>query len=166
MPLNKAIDDLYAAASQNVAAASDDSDFPLIYTGRYIAIFKDDATDAAISQFKDAHSLSVASAADFEGSAVQFDNLGEAEVLVFPELNAALVSNEAYVAMFPPSDGMAVASDPGTPPPPPTLDPAGPIEAWVPEAFVYAIDDVDAVSADGTGTAAAPRPAQLLTDLT
>ncbi len=156
MPLNQSLDDLYAAASQNVAAANEDNETPLVYTGRYIAIFKDDASSAAISNFKDTHNLSVATASDAEGSAVQFDNLTDAEVLVFPELNAALVSGEAYAAMFPPSDAVAVAAEPGAPPPTPALDPDSPIEALIPEAFVYAIDDEDTVTADGTGTATAP----------
>jgi subtilisin family serine protease len=159
VPLNKSIDDLYAAASQGVTAASDDDPPPIVYTGRYIAVFKEGAGDAAISQFKDTHSLSVASASDFEGSAVQFENLGDTEVLVFPEINAAVVSSEAYAAMFPPSGGLAVADDTGGPPAPPALDPNGPIAQLIPEAFVYAADDTAVADAPSTGAATAAAAA-------
>ncbi len=164
MPLTQTIDDLYAAASQNAGVAEGDveSTPPLAYTGRYIAIFKDSATDTAISQFKETNNLSVASAASFGDSAVQFEDLGDAEVLVFEQLNAALISREAVAAIFPNANDVAVANDVAGndtgAPAVPTLDPNGPIEQLVPEAFVYAIDDSPSASGSG-GTATATAQA-------
>jgi subtilisin family serine protease len=156
MSLTQSIDDLFAAASQNAPAAALDDDQPTpppVYTGRYIAIFKDGAADAAVSQFKDTHSLSVASADSFEGSAVQFEALGDAEVLVFGAIGAALVSKDAYASMFPTSGDTAVADD-SAGPPAPQLDPNGPISALVPEAFCYALDD-SSTAGSGAGVATA-----------
>jgi subtilisin len=148
MPLTTSIDDLFTTASQQVAAAADDSAPQVVYTGRYIAIFKDNATDSAISQFKDTYSLSVASAASFEGQAVALEDLGDAEVLVFPNVGAALVSGEAYAAINPAS-GPSIAQA-GSPAPLP--DAASSIASLEPEFFVFATDPGDAT---GTATAAA-----------
>jgi subtilisin family serine protease len=147
MPLTTSIDDLFTAAAQQVGAVEEGAP-QLIYTGRYIAIFKDDATDAAISQFKDTYSLNTANAASFEGQAVSFDDLGDAEVLVLPMVGAALVSSEAYASI---AGGPAVAESGGSSGPP-AVDPSGPIESYEPEFFVFATDDA-------AGTAAAPATA-------
>jgi subtilisin family serine protease len=174
MPLTTSVDDLYTAASQQVATAAEDPTSQVIYTGRYIAIFKQDATDAAISEFKDTHSLNVASASSFEGQAVSFEDLGAAEVLVFPSVGAALVSSEAYAAISSGS-GPAIAEVgiASVPPPAPAPDPNSPIASYEAEFFVFAIDggsDASSSATDAgttaTATAAAPTYGLDLTGVT
>lgn len=133
MPLTTSIDDLFAAASQQASVAEGDSQQP-IYTGRYIAVFKDDATQEAIRQFQETYSLKVASADSFDGQAVPFEDLGDAEILVFPTIGAALVSGEAYASMNP-SDSTAVAEE-GTGAV--VSDSNSPIASMEREVFVYA----------------------------
>lgn len=144
MPLTTSIDDLLAAASSQVSAAAEDGATNPVYTGRYIAIFKDDATDAAVTQFQDTYNLKVASAASFEDQAVPFEDLGDAEVLVFPSLGAALVSAEAYASMNPAksSDEIGIAALPA--------DSNPSIASLEPEVFVYANDPGVAAAASTT----------------
>lgn len=173
MPLTTSIDDLFASASEQATTASAGDQTPqVIYTGRYIAIFKDDVTDEAVAQFQQSYSLNVASAASFDGQAVAFEDLGEAEVLVLPNVGVALISAEAYAAMSAPSPAVAQAGTDGTTggttggstsgatSGAPVLDPNGPIESLEPEFFLFAIDDS---TGDGTGTATAPATAPATT---
>lgn len=147
MPLTTSIDDLFNSASQQTASVAESSDNSPLYTGRYIAIFKDDATATAISQFQTNYNLNVASTESFEGNAVSFDDLGQAEVLVFPNIGAALVSGEAYAAITGQSGDTAIAEAPAAP------DANSPVASYEPEVFFDAIDD------DGTGTATATAAA-------
>ena len=107
MSLTTSIDDLFTAASQNTAGVADGSSAQPLYTGRYIAIFKPDATDDAITQFLNGFNLKSASAASFDSQAVSFSDLGDAEVLTFPSLGMALVSAEAYAAAQAPDNSAA-----------------------------------------------------------
>ena len=162
MPLTTSIDDLFTAASQQVATAADGSAPQVIYTGRYIAIFKEDAADAAISDFKDTHSLSVASASSFEGQAVTFEDLGDAEVLVFPNVGAALVSSEAYAAITSSGGATVAEADIASAAPAPSApDPNSPIASYEAEFFVFAIDDGSDTSGSATdaGSTATATPA-------
>lgn len=165
MPLTTSIDDLFTTASQQAGVAADDTS-QVIYTGRYIAIFKDDASDDAINQFMQNYNLNVANAASFDGQAVPFEDLGNAEVLVLPNVGAAVISAEAYVAMSSASapavastdgatDGTTDATSSDTTTGAPVLDPNGPVESLEPEFFLYAVDDS---TGDGTGTATATAP--------
>lgn len=79
-------DDLLAAALEGGANN--------LETGRYIATFKEGATDAAI-QALSAQGMQIASARDFDGAAVRFEGLDDADALVFPEIGAAVVSGAA-----------------------------------------------------------------------
>jgi hypothetical protein len=162
MPLTTSIDDLFAAASQAAAASSGGtgtSDKP-VYTGRYIAIFKPDATADAIQQFLTNASVKSASATSFDAQAVSFSDLGDAEVLVFPNLGLALVSADAYTALLrSPNDNAAVASADGTVPAETTTGSAAdsPLDSWEQETFFYADDDdtATATPADPSTAAAA-----------
>lgn len=138
MPLNQSIDDLFTAASTSAAASGGTAEQPL-YTGRYFAIFKPDATADQIQQFLDGASVKTASAASFDSQAVSFSDLGDAEVLTFPDLGVALVSSDAYASLQSPNSNMAVASANGDG----SQAPAGgsasdsPIDSWEQETFFY-----------------------------
>jgi subtilisin family serine protease len=136
MPLTTSIDDLFSAASQSAAdsGGGGTADKP-VYTGRYIVIFKPDATADAIQQFLTNANVNAASAASFDSQAVSFSDLGNAEVLTFPNLGLALVSSDAYASLQSPSNNAAVASADGTPPPAPATD--SPVDSWEQETFFY-----------------------------
>jgi subtilisin len=160
MPLTSSVDDLFTQASEQTAVAEGAAD-QAIYTGRYIAFFKDDATDAAINAFQTTYNVPVANATSFEGQQVSFGDLGDAEVLVFPAVGAALLSPEAYASINT-STGNAVAEagDTGSvgAAPAPDLPADSPIAFIEREIFVFAIDDdatADDPSASDTSDASA-----------
>lgn len=66
-----------------------------LYTGRQIVTFKPGAHQAAVANFSAVGSMRVASAADFDSHAVEFGELGDATMLVFPEINAAVMAAPA-----------------------------------------------------------------------
>ncbi len=148
MPLTTSIDDLFSAASQAATATSDGTNTSAqpLYTGRYIAVFKADATPDAIQQFLTNASIESASAASFDGQAVSFGDLGTAEVVTFPNAGVALVSAEAYAALQAPNNNAAVASADGTLPDATAAGSAAdsPVDVWEPETFFYADDDAAA----------------------
>jgi subtilisin len=151
MSLTTSIDDLFTAASQNTAGVADGSSAQPLYTGRYIAIFKPDATDDAITQFLNGFNLKSASAASFDSQAVSFSDLGDAEVLTFPSLGMALVSAEAYAAAQAPDNSAAVASADGSGASAPAPAPAdSPVASWEQEVFVYPSGTVPATPANVT----------------
>ncbi len=147
MPLTQSIDDLFSAASASAADNGGTADQP-VYTGRWIAIFKADATADQIQQFLTSANVSAASAASFDSQAVSFSDLGTAEVLTFPNLGVALVSSDAYASLQSPNNNAAVASADGSgagdPAPAPASATDSPVDSWEQETFFYA---------DGTATA-------------
>lgn len=108
-------DDLLAAA---LASGTE-----TLETGRYIATFKEGATDAGIQALSD-QGMQVADARDFEDQAVRFEGLGDADALVFPEIGAALMSGAAAAAREI-SAQSEIAAD-------------SPVETIEPEYFVFA----------------------------
>src|SRR5271157_58344 len=139
MPLTTSIDDLFSAASTAAAASGGTANKP-VYTGRYIAIFKSDATADAIQQFLAGANVNAASAASFDSQAVSFSDLGNAEVLTFPNLGLALVSSDAYASLQSPNNNAAVASADGTGSGAPAAGSAtdSPVDSWEQETFFYA----------------------------
>src|SRR5262245_27441201 len=119
--VSSSIDDLLAAALER----GDDS----LETGRYIVTFKENASDDAIKSLSD-KGLRFADARDYTDQAVTFENVGDAEALVFPEIGAAVISGPAFEARE-----LNALTDGST-------DSA--IEAIEPEYFVFA-------DADSTG---------------
>jgi subtilisin family serine protease len=117
--ISSSVDDLLAAALER----GDDS----LETGRYIVTFKENASDEAVKSLG-AQGLRFADARDYTDQAVSFDNVGDAEALVFPEIGSAVISGGAVAAR-----GLSALVDGST-------DSA--IEAIEPEYFVFA--DVDA----------------------
>jgi subtilisin family serine protease len=64
-------------------------------TGRYLMTFKEGAVDAGSRFLQSEHGLRVANARDFTDQAVSFEQAGDAEALLFPEIGVALVGGEA-----------------------------------------------------------------------
>jgi subtilisin family serine protease len=139
MPLTQSIDDLFTAASTAVADSGGGTADQPLYTGRYFAIFKPDATADAIQQFLDGASVKTASASSFDSQAVSFSDLADAEVLTFPDLGVALVSSDAYASLQSPDNNMAVASADGSGSQAPATGSASgsPIDSWEQETFFY-----------------------------
>ncbi|MBM7809043.1 subtilisin family serine protease [Geodermatophilus bullaregiensis] len=113
--LSTPVDDLLAAAL--------DSGGDSLETGRFIATFREDAVDAGIQSLSSS-GMRVADARDFDRQAVSLGDVGDAEVLVFPEIGAAVLSGPAATERGMTAE-TAVASD-------------SPVEAIEPEYFVFA----------------------------
>lgn len=74
-------------------------------TGRFIVTFKEGAVEEGIKAMR-AQSMRTADARDFSDQSVQFDALGDADALVFPEIGAAVVGAAAAQAR-----GMSAAAE-------------------------------------------------------
>src|SRR5262245_9601517 len=87
-------------------------------TGRHLVTFKEGATDAGLKSLRARKGLRLASSADFTAHAVRFEEAGDADAMVFPQIGVALVSGnvaeqhkltaEAFVA----EDGPVHSVDP------------------------------------------------------
>jgi len=94
-------------------------------TGRYLVTFKEDADEQALQSFgSQGQGMRVANARDFDDEAVSFESLGDADIVVFPEIGAALIGGDAAqersMTAF-----AEIASD-------------SPIQTIEPETFVFA----------------------------
>jgi subtilisin family serine protease len=87
---SSSVDEMLLAALER----GDDS----FQTGRYLATFKEGATDAAVKSFGLTRGMRVADARDYEGQAVRIQDVGDADAVVFPEIGVALVGGEAAQA--------------------------------------------------------------------
>src|ERR1700730_2822752 len=67
-------------------------------TGRFLMTFKEGAADAGAEFLQSTHGMRVASTRDFTDQAVNFEQTGDAEAMMFQELGVALVSGEAGAA--------------------------------------------------------------------
>ncbi|WP_210517948.1 S8 family serine peptidase [Hymenobacter terricola] len=63
-------------------------------TGRYLVTFKEGAGDEGLQSLR-AQGMRVADARDFTDQAVAFDNMGDANTIIFPEIGVALIGGEA-----------------------------------------------------------------------
>ena len=94
-----------------------------MHTGRYLITYKEGAQDAGMKAMK-AMNMRTADARDFDDQAVYVANVGDADLLNFPEIGVALVSGSAFEA-----NGMStqdeIASD-------------SPMQTVEPEYFVFA----------------------------
>ena len=102
-------DELLTAALER----GDDS----LETGRYIVTFKENASDEAIKSLA-TQGVRFADARDYADQAVTFDNVGDAEALVFPEIGSAVISGAAYEAR-----GLGALADGSTESPIETIEP-------------------------------------------
>src|SRR5437870_5697260 len=64
-------------------------------TGRHLLTFKEGASAAGMKALQKRRGLRMASAADFDGQAVRFEEAAGADALVFPEIGVVLVSGTA-----------------------------------------------------------------------
>jgi subtilisin len=64
-------------------------------TGRFLMTFKEGATAAGIKSLQQKRGLRLASARDFQDQAIDFRQIGDADVVVFPEIGVALVGSQA-----------------------------------------------------------------------
>jgi len=64
-------------------------------TGRHLMTFKEGAAEAGLQALQSRQGLRVANARDFDAQAVSFEQTGDADAIVFPEIGVALVSGEA-----------------------------------------------------------------------
>jgi subtilisin family serine protease len=94
-------------------------------TGRYLVTFKEGADNEG-RQSLSAQGLRVASTRDFDSQAAALESLGDADAVVFPEINVALVGSQAAQTRAL-STAAEVAAD-------------SPIESIDPEYFVFAED--------------------------
>src|SRR5215471_1276228 len=81
------VDDLLIAALQS---GGDE-----LTTGRYLVTFKEGAVEAGMKSLQARKGLRLASAADFKAQAVRFEEAGDADAMVFPEIGVALVGGAA-----------------------------------------------------------------------
>jgi hypothetical protein len=94
-------------------------------TGRFLVTFKEGAMEEGTRALK-SRSLRMADARDFGGQAVEMSALGDAEALLFPEINVALIGGDAMA-----SRGMSVAEE---------LASDSPMQVIEPEYFVFSDD--------------------------
>jgi len=94
-----------------------------LQTGRYIITFREGAIDEGLKSL-DAKGFSVANARDFKNQAVRLQDVGDADVLVFPEIGSAVVSGAVQREFGMTAQGEMLAE--------------GPIETIEPEYFVFA----------------------------
>ncbi len=66
-------------------------------TGRYLVTFKEGAMEEGAKALR-GQSMRVADARDFGGQAVELGALGDADAVIFPEINVALVGGDAMAA--------------------------------------------------------------------
>lgn len=64
-------------------------------TGRFLMTFKEGAAAAGMKALQTKQGLRIASAADFASQAMDLQQTGDADAVVFPEIGVALVSGEA-----------------------------------------------------------------------
>jgi subtilisin family serine protease len=83
-----------ASADELLLAALEQGGDPA-RTGRFLMTFKEGAVDAGVRSLRTRSGLRMASARDFTDQAVDLEQAGDAEAVVFPEIGVALVSGEA-----------------------------------------------------------------------
>jgi len=129
-PTSVAAPDSSPGVSTNVdemlLAALDRGDDSL-ETGRYMVTFKS-TPDEGVEHLK-SQGFRTADARDFDAQSVAFDQLGDAEVVNFPELGVALLGGGA-LELHGMSPQMEVAAD-------------SPLEFIEPEYFAFALDNPD-----------------------
>ncbi|WP_247237218.1 S8 family serine peptidase [Telluribacter sp. SYSU D00476] len=129
--VSSSVEELLLAAMER----GDDS----LETGRYLVTFKEGASEEGLRSLGTTQGMRVADARDFENQAATLENVGDADALVFPEINVALIGGEAAQersmnAQF------EIASD-------------SPIESVDPEYFQFAAQYAQLAEPTTTGSA-------------
>ena len=84
-----------SASTEDLLAAAAESGAQSFETGRFIITYKEDAFESGLESLK-AQNLRVADVRDAEDQVMSLESTGDADVVVFPEIGAALVSGEAF----------------------------------------------------------------------
>jgi subtilisin len=84
---SSSVDDMLLAALER----GDDS----FQTGRFLATFKEGATQSGAQAFAAAQGMRVADARDFTNQAAVMENVADADAVVFPEIGVALIGGDA-----------------------------------------------------------------------
>ena len=99
-----------------------------LQTGRYLVTYKEGAQEAGMKAMK-AQNLRTADARDYTSQAVDVANMGDADLMMFPEIGVALVSGSAFQAR-----GMSVQAE---------IASDSPMQTVEPEYFVFAAGSTD-----------------------
>lgn len=94
-----------------------------LQTGRYIVTFREGAVEEGL-KYLGAKGFRVADARDFKNQAVTLQDVGDADVLAFPEIGSAVVSGAVQQEFRMTAQGEMIAE--------------GPVETIEPEYFVFA----------------------------
>ncbi|WNL37437.1 S8 family serine peptidase [Halomonas sp. PAMB 3232] len=94
-----------ACGSHQLLMAAVERDSGCLETGRYLISFRDGMLDEGIEALK-ACQFRVADARDFDGQAVNLEEAGDAEAMIFPELGVVLIGGDALE-----SRGMSIHDD-------------------------------------------------------
>jgi len=93
-------------------------------TGRFLITFKEGAATEGMKHLKSVRGFRTATSADFKNHAVVFEDAGDADALVFPEIGVAVVGSEAAAARGM-TKGLSIAED-------------SPMQSIDPEYFMFA----------------------------
>jgi subtilisin family serine protease len=106
-------------AHQRITASTDDllsaaleRGGDIVKTGRYLMTFKEGAADEGSRFLRSKHGMKVASAHDFKDHAVSFEQAGDADAMVFPEIGVALVGGEAATVRGMRAEAVVAADSP------------------------------------------------------
>jgi subtilisin len=81
-------------------------------TGRFLVTFKEGAADAAVKHLKSKTGMRVAHAKDFKDQAVNLEEAGDAEAVVFPDIHVALLGGPAAQAHALTAEATIASDDP------------------------------------------------------
>jgi subtilisin family serine protease len=81
-------------------------------TGRFLVTFKEGAADAAIKKLKSKSGMRVAHAKDFKDQAVNLEEAGDADAVVFPDIHVALLGGPAAQAHSLTAEATIASDDP------------------------------------------------------
>ncbi len=95
---NKATDLRVASSTDDLLLAALERGGDTTKTGRFLITFKEGAGEAGLQSLQAQRGLRVANARDFTDSAVSFEQAGDAEAMVFPDIGVALVGAQAAIA--------------------------------------------------------------------
>ena len=104
-----------------------------LQTGRYIVTYKEGAEEQGVESIR-ASGLRMADARDFADQAVSFQDVGDADALVLPEIGVAIVAASGMEAM-----GFNAEED---------IAADHPAQVVEPEYFVFAVDQLGRLARD------------------
>src|SRR5215468_8229818 len=94
-PASAAVSSQVSSSADDLLLAAIERGGDLSTTGRFLVTFKEGAHDDGVKHLTKVGGLKMASARDFKDQATVFEEAGDADALVFPEIGVAVVSGEA-----------------------------------------------------------------------